>query len=215
MELYNGDSIEIAENIIKPCSVDLIFTDPPYHKKYHYCYEWLAQEAARVLKPTGFLIAYAGPYWKHKVMATLGEHLEYFYDFILIHRGNTTILWPRRIITGYNSLLCYHLKGYKPLPRTNVLGKYDGTGGDKRFHRWGQEANTARYYIDVFSKENDLVIDYFLGGGTFAEICKALNRNFIGFEIDKKTFDVARARVDGAMGPQEKGRQIELIMRNS
>lgn len=37
----------------------------------------------------------------------------------------------------------------KALPVTNVLGKYDGTGGDKRFHRWGQEANTARYYIVI------------------------------------------------------------------
>jgi len=210
IDLYCSDAIEKAESIIPDGSVDLIFTDPPYSKEYHYCYEFLAREAARVLKPTGFLIAYTGPYWKHKVMMALGEQLEYFYDFILMHRGNTSILWPRRIITGYKSLLCYTLKGSKALPVTNVLGKYDGTGGDKRFHRWGQEANTARYYIDVFSRENDLVVDYFLGAGTFAEVCKALNRNFIGFEIDKETYDIARARVDGAFGPKEKGRQYDM-----
>ena len=211
INLIHGDGIEKAESVIPAGSVDLIFTDPPYPKEFHYCYEFLAKEAARALKPDGFLITYAGPYWKHKVMMTLGEHLEYFYDFILMHRGNTSILWPRRIITGYKSLLCYTQKGSKALPVTNVLGKYDGTGGDKRFHRWGQEANSARYYIDVFSKQGDLVVDYFLGAGTFAEVCKKLDRNFIGFEIDKVTFDSAQARVDGALGPKEKGRQYELL----
>lgn len=162
IKLYEGNALEMAPSIIPPHSVDLIFTDPPYAKEFHYCYEFLAKEAARALKPEGFLITYAGPYWKHKVMMTLGEYLDYFYDFILMHKGNTSILWPRRIITGYKSLLCYTQKGSKALPVTNVLGKYDGTGGDKRFHRWGQEANTARYYIDVFSREGDTVVDYFL-----------------------------------------------------
>jgi DNA modification methylase len=213
IKLLHGDCRELAPLEIEPGSVSLIFTDPPYPKEYHYCYEFLATEAARVLKPNGFLITYAGPYWKHKVMMTLGEHLDYYYDFILMHRGKTSILWPRRIITGYKSLLCYTLKGSKAVPFTNVLGKYDGTGGDKRFHRWGQEANSARYYIDVFSHPGDTVVDYFLGAGTFAEVCKALDRSFIGFEIDEETFAMARARVDGAFGPKEKGRQCEMGLR--
>lgn len=210
IKLIEGNSIELAESTIASSSVDLIFTDPPYPKEYHYCYEILAREAARVLKPNGFLIAYAGPYWKHKVMMTLGEYLDYFYDFALMHRGNTSILWPRRIITSYKSLLCYTLKESKALPVKNVLGKYDGTGGDKRFYRWGQEANSARYYIDVFSREGNLVVDYFLGAGTFGEVCKSLNRNFIGFEIDHDTFTMARARLEGAFGPKEKGRQTVM-----
>lgn len=212
IELINGDAMEVAENIVAPGSVDLIFTDPPYHKEFHYCYEWLANEAVRVLKPDGFLIAWAGPYWKQKVMETLGSQLDYFYDFILLHRGNTSILWPRRIITGYKSLLCYTQRGQKPLPTTNVLGKYTGDGADKRFHRWGQDAKTAQYYIDMFLRPGDLIVDYFLGAGTFGEVCKALDRKFIGFEIDTKTYEVARARVDGGLGPREKGRQYEMLM---
>jgi hypothetical protein len=215
VELIHGDAIKMASSHIHDDSVDLIFTDPPYSKEFHYCYEWLAKEAARVLKSNGFLITYAGTYWKHRVMMTLGEHLDYFYDFILMHKGNTSILWPRRIITCYKSLLCYTLKGSKAVPVTNVVGKYDGTGGDKRFHRWGQEANTARYYIDVFSREGDLVVDYFLGAGTFAEVCKGLNRNFIGFEKDKETYDLAWARVDVALGPKEKGRQCAMSIEGS
>lgn len=51
VELIYGDAIELAKSHIPDGSVDLIFTDPPYPKEYHYCYEWLAYEAVRVLKP--------------------------------------------------------------------------------------------------------------------------------------------------------------------
>ncbi len=213
MELYCGDALELASQKILSESVDLIFTDPPYSKEFHYCYEWLAKEAVRALKPNGFLIAYAGPYWKDVVIDYFNKQLQYFYDFILVHKGNTSILWPRKIISGYKSILCYHKKGQNPLPRTNVLGQWNGTGGDKRFHKWGQDETTARYYIDCFTQEDDLVVDYFLGGGTTAEVCKRLNRNFIGFEKDREIFELAQSRVSGAMGPREKGRQsvMEII----
>jgi len=207
ISFYHGDARNMAPEIIHPNTVDLIFTDPPYQKKYLYLYDWLAEEAIRALKPDGFLIAYSGIFWKQQIMEALGRQLDFFYDFVLIHRGTTTILWPRRVITGYKSLLCYRLKSSKAVPRTNVLGKYNGTGGDKRFHKWGQEANTARYYIDCFTHEGNLVADYFLGAGTFAEVCKALNRDFIGFEIDGDTIAMARERLNGALGPKEKGRQ--------
>lgn len=196
-DLIFGDSMELASTKVENGSVDLIYTDPPYPKEFHYLYEWLAKEAVRALKPDGFLIAYAGPYWKDVVMNYFNQYLQYFYDFILVHKGNTSILWPRKIISGYKSILCYHLKGQKPLPRTNVLGQWDGTGGDKRFHKWGQDETTTRYYIDCFSKEGDLVVDYFLGGGTTAYVCKKLSRNFIGFENDIDTFQIAQSRLDG------------------
>ncbi len=186
----------MAKSKITDGTVDLIFTDPPYSKAYHFCYEWLAKEAARVLKPSGFLISYAGPYWKDVTMGYFGEHLQYFYDFVLIHR-DTTMLWQRKVISGYKSLLCYHQKGQHPLPRTNVLGKWIGVGKDKRFHAWGQDEGTSQYYIGCFSKEGDLVVDYFLGGGTTAINCKRLNRQFIGFEKDEETFKVAQSRIDG------------------
>ncbi len=63
--------------------------------------------------------------------------------------------------------------------------------------KWGQDETTARYYIDCFSREGDLVVDYFLGGGTTAIVSKKLNRRFIGFELDQDTFHITQARIDG------------------
>lgn len=53
----------------------------------------------------------------------------------------------------------------------------------------------AEDHILSWSNENDLVFDPFLGSGTVAKMCKKLNRNFIGCEINKKYCDIAKARL--------------------
>lgn len=47
------------------------------------------------------------------------------------------------------------------------------------------------------SKENDLVLDCFLGSGTTAVACKNLNRDYIGIELNPKWFNVAKNRLEG------------------
>ena len=54
-------------------SIDVIFTDPPYvGDQYEAAYQVLADHAARLLKPSGFLVTYAGQYHLDRVMQILG-----------------------------------------------------------------------------------------------------------------------------------------------
>lgn len=46
------------------------------------------------------------------------------------------------------------------------------------------------------SKENDIVLDPFMGSGTTGLACKKLNRNFIGIELDKEYFGIAEQRIN-------------------
>lgn len=41
------------------------------------------------------------------------------------------------------------------------------------------------------------MLDPFLGSGTTAVACKELNRQYIGFEIDKKYYNIANDRLKG------------------
>lgn len=191
--IYHGDCRAICENI-PDSSIDMIFTDPPYLKKYLYLYEWLAKEGARMLKTDKFLMAYAGAYWKDEIMSMLRCRLNYFYDFILHHKGNTTILWPRKIISGYKSVLCYQ-KGERGKPTTTVLGLFTGLGGDKRFHKWGQSEILVDYYLRCFTKPGDTVLDPFCGAGTVGAVCKYLNRKSISIEIDPNEAENAKLRI--------------------
>lgn len=49
--------------------------------------------------------------------------------------------------------------------------------------------------IGFVTKENDLILDCFIGSGTTAVACKQLNRNFIGFELSKEYCDIANERL--------------------
>ncbi|MBI1866303.1 MAG: site-specific DNA-methyltransferase [Candidatus Staskawiczbacteria bacterium] len=49
--------------------------------------------------------------------------------------------------------------------------------------------------VKANSKENDLVLDPFVGTGTTALVCKNFKRNFIGFEIDSKLVEVCNNRL--------------------
>ncbi len=51
--------------------------------------------------------------------------------------------------------------------------------------------------IKASSNENDLVADFYGGSFTTAEVCKDLNRKFIGCDISEKAVQIGRARVDG------------------
>lgn len=49
--------------------------------------------------------------------------------------------------------------------------------------------------IKASSNPGDLVADFYLGSGTTAEVCKDLDRNFIGCDISQRAVDLARGRV--------------------
>lgn len=49
--------------------------------------------------------------------------------------------------------------------------------------------------IKASSNEGDTVADYYLGSGTTAVVCKELNRNFIGCDINKKAIEITQKRL--------------------
>jgi len=53
-----------------------------------------------------------------------------------------------------------------------------------------------KYLLEIHSNENDVVCDPFFGSGTTAVACKQSNRNFIGYEIEKKYVDMANKRLE-------------------
>lgn len=52
-------------------------------------------------------------------------------------------------------------------------------------------------FLMLSSSENSVVCDPFMGSGTTGVACKELNREFIGFEIDKEYFEIAKNRIEG------------------
>ena len=69
-----------------------------------------------------------------------------------------------------------------------------------RYGRVAYQTNKPIKLIERFikssSKEGDTVADYYLGSGTTAVVCKELNRNFIGCDINPKAIEITNARLD-------------------
>ena len=51
-------------------------------------------------------------------------------------------------------------------------------------------------FVLASSNENDVVADYYLGSGTTAEVCKDLNRNFIGCDINPNAIELTKTRLN-------------------
>ena len=50
--------------------------------------------------------------------------------------------------------------------------------------------------IKASSNEGDTIADYYLGSGTTALVCKELNRNFIGCDINPKAIEITKTRLN-------------------
>lgn len=52
------------------------------------------------------------------------------------------------------------------------------------------------YLVKTYTNEGDTVLDFTMGSGTTGVACKNLNRNFIGIELDKTYFEIAKDRIE-------------------
>lgn len=61
--------------------------------------------------------------------------------------------------------------------------------GDEKFHPTQKPIEYISLLVKNSSQEGDIVLDPFMGSGTLGKACKALNRKYIGFEIDKTYYE--------------------------
>ena len=80
--------------------------------------------------------------------------------------------------------------------KINTVKKINSKGENILGHSAPYPLELVQGLIEIYSKENDLVLDHFLGSGTTGIACKNTNRNFIGIELDKNYFEIAKKRID-------------------
>jgi len=64
-----------------------------------------------------------------------------------------------------------------------------------REHPTQKPVELMKWILLNYSKENDLILDPFLGSGTTAVACQNLHRNFIGIEISPEYCEIAKSRL--------------------
>ena len=211
--LINKDALKELKELSSE-SIDLIITDPPYYvlkrqewdmqwesiDDYFYWYDNVFNEMNRVLKNGGqmyiffsqkYMFEYARRYnplrmliWWHKNLSPPTNNMWlYQYDPLFYHVKGKPNYFNGHFSLGHNSDV---LEYSKPQNWRN----------HKRHHPAEKNLNMMLLLIDNSSKIGDIVLDPFLGSGTTGVACKMLNRNFIGYEINKHYYDIANERMN-------------------
>lgn len=51
------------------------------------------------------------------------------------------------------------------------------------------------HFIDILSDENDCILDPFMGSGSTGVACELLKRKFVGIELSKEYYEIAKKRI--------------------
>lgn len=76
------------------------------------------------------------------------------------------------------------------------LFKNNSDKAKKNLYPTQKPKELIKRFVLASSNEGDTVADYYLGSGTTAEVCKELNRNFIGCDINPNAIELTKTRLN-------------------
>lgn len=196
-KLYNCDCLDILPEIEQ---VDLVLTEPPYGvgmdkgcgtgvcktsiKKYTD--NW---DSKRPDKEVFNFIT------KNNCIIFGGQ---FFCD--LLEPNDKWIVWDKKDDISFTNFysdceMAYtNLKG-KTIKYTVIQQGFIAKEKE-RFHPTQKPVILFNMILQDHSKENDLILDPFLGSGTTAVACEDLNRRWIGIEKEEKYCELASKRIE-------------------
>ena len=75
----------------------------------------------------------------------------------------------------------------------NAIQKFPN---EKGHHPTQKPVSLMEFLIKTYTNESETVLDFTMGSGTTGVACKNLNRDFIGIELDKDYFEIAKERIE-------------------
>lgn len=157
------------------------------------------EEAKNVLKDDGFIcINLAFSYGETGVMRPFyvlerAVKLGFFVVDTIIWRKTNPIPLHNRLTNAFEYIFVLAKHPFVKYPSSNRIGYTHNIietsvtkPKEASFHSAVFPIEVPRFCIEIFSNENDIVLDPFIGSGTTALACMELEqkRNFIGFEIN-------------------------------
>lgn len=222
-KIYNKDCISWIKDV-PDNTIDLVIIDPPYKirkktqevnslaiavKKYNLELQRdnlideydksILEELIRVMKKINIYI------WCNGEQVPF--YIDYFVnknkckmDILVWNKTNAMPLYNNKYMTDKEYCLYFRKGGYcKPTcyedAKTVFYLPINQKDKKKWIHPTIKPLSIIRTLIRNSSKENDVVLDCFLGSGTTAVACILENRNYIGVELNKKYYDIANKRI--------------------
>jgi DNA modification methylase len=206
------------QSVINELDFDIIITDPPYNIGFNYnqyADTMTGEQYIEMLsnfkgKPCA-IIQYPEEMMRYVVPA-LGVP-----DDVLAWCYNSNINRRFRLINIYNAKPDFSKvkQPYKNPTDKRVKALIDNGSEGTNIYDWFSDIQLVKNVsqektihpcpipeklierlILLLTNEGDTVLDPFMGCGTVPAVCKKLNRDYIGCEIDPKYYNVATSRVN-------------------
>ena len=222
IKLYCDDCLNIMKQIENE-SIDLIVTDPPYlikyktnrrkNKDHDFCSEILndnneqliidyIRECYRILKNNTAMYMFCNcdkvDFFKQE-LENAGFKIK---NMIIWVKNNWTAGDLKAQFGKQYEIIFLVNKGRKCFngKRITDVWMFDKISGKKQLHQNQKPVDLLKQCILKQSDENDIVFDGFMGSGSTGVACIETNRKFIGVELDKKYFEIAKERIEKLKG---------------
>lgn len=164
----------------------------------------LLKEFYRILKKSGTLIMFYDMY-KMQELKEIAEKHKFKQPRLCVWQKTNPIPVNSKLnyLSNSREYFITFVKGGKPTFNSEYdKGFYEYPicrGKERTIHPTQKPIMLINDLILKHSNENDLVLDCFMGSGTTGVACLKNNRNFMGIEIDKDYFDIAKERIENSM----------------
>ena len=209
-----GDCLQILPSFPSE-SVDLVVTDPPYNsqiswdkKDNDFQIKWL-KEIKRILKSGGSLYVFFAPLNSYEIERFIKENFTLKNKIVWYHPnlyGSGLSYGSDRYKSTWDKVF-YAVKGDKAKHNKKVAQESYinfNSGFDviiepqprPLLHKAQKPLKVIERFIYCSSDEGDIVLDPFVGSGTTLVAAEKLGRNWIGIDIDERSCEIAKRRVD-------------------
>jgi len=155
-------------------------------------------------------------YWKYNAGGKHNDKFKTVTDEILFYsKTENKHFYPNRVMIPHHPDTYKRIKGYANAGITiNINGKQRENLWDFNAVKKGNFTKLNTEYVDyatqkpktlietiikASSNEGDLVADFYAGSFTTAVVCKDLNRNFIGCDINPRAVEIGLQRLNGGV----------------
>lgn len=189
------------------------FSDDDY---INFTRAWI-HEISRILKPNGNIIIFGSYHNIYKIGSILQDLDRKLINSIVWYKRNAFPNVTQRMLCESTEHIIWAVNetqkkaknwtfNYKILKEINggvqMRNMWDIVStplSEKRLgkHPSQKPLDVINRLVVGMTKENDIIIDPFMGSGTLPVSAKSLNRRFIGIDSDKEYCELAKKRVEG------------------
>ena len=159
-------------------------------------YDWYWEKS----HSTGFLNAYKQPLRTIELISIFYKK-QVFYNPQIQDKDENKIRPPRKHagtkakVYGNYQLGINKISNKKTLPKNLIYF----SSKTNKIHPTQKPVLLCEYLVKTYTNENDIVLDFTMGSGSTGVACKNTNRDFIGIELDKKYFNIAKERIESTL----------------